>query len=292
MAYFGIAFAAFSMILTYLYLPESPRFLYGMKRYKEANQILQRMQRINQGRRTQSNFFKEEEQILNSSLEANAQLKEKQKRGSLAHMEDEKVETSIKDLWVDDVLRINLMVMMALWSFGSFAFFLIPYMLQNLVNSMPGTNIYTMSLATEIAEMLASVICIFITRIMDLKIAMFGALGLITVASVLIILFQSFIYKAFDGNINAVNYTEAGLVMLTNLGIVCQFDFAYLINPTLFPTIYLATAYGACNILGRFISIFAPIVARLPDPVPLIVLTILAFLCILLTAKLRKVKEG
>lgn len=205
---------------------------------------------------------------------------------------DEKVENSIKDLWVDMTLRTNLIVMMALWSFGSFAFFLIPFMLQNLVNAMPGTNIFTMSLATEIAEMLASVICIFITRLMDLKVAMFGALGLITAASILIILFQSFIYKAFHENLNAVNYTEAGLVMLTNLGIVCAFDFAYLINPTLFPTIYLATAYGACNIIGRFISIFAPIVARLPDPVPLVVLTILAFICILLTAKLKKVKDS
>ena len=51
--------------------------------------------------------------------------------------------------------------------------------------------------------------------------------------------------------------------MITNLGVVCVFDIAYLINPTLFPTIFLATAYGACNVFGRFITIFAPLAARL-----------------------------
>lgn len=61
LAYFGIGFCAFSLILTFLYLTESPRFLFGMKRYKETNQILRRMQKMNQGRRTQLQFFDEEE---------------------------------------------------------------------------------------------------------------------------------------------------------------------------------------------------------------------------------------
>ena len=64
--------------------------------------------------------------------------------------------------------------------------------------------------------------------------------------------------------------------MLTNLGVVIAFDVAYLINAQLFPTILLSTVYGVCNIMGRSISIFSPIVAKLPDPFPLVALAIFA----------------
>ena len=64
--------------------------------------------------------------------------------------------------------------------------------------------------------------------------------------------------------------------MLTNLGVVIAFDVAYLINAQLFPTILLSTVYGVCNIMGRSISIFSPIVAKLPHPIPLVALAIFA----------------
>ena len=70
----------------------------------------------------------------------------------------------LKNLWLDPVMRTNLMSMAIIWSFGSFAFFLVPYYL----SSIKGANIYALSLATEFAEFLASIICIFITRIVKL----------------------------------------------------------------------------------------------------------------------------
>jgi hypothetical protein len=53
----------------------------------------------------------------------------------------------------------------------------------------------------------------------------------------------------------------------------------------------LATAYGVCNILGRSISIFSPIVAKIQHPVPLVVLSVFAGLCALLSLGLVKRKE-
>ena len=64
--------------------------------------------------------------------------------------------------------------------------------------------------------------------------------------------------------------------MITNLGVVISFDLAYLINPELFPTILLATAYGVLNVFGRLITIISPIIAKLPHPVPLVFLIIYA----------------
>lgn len=69
--------------------------------------------------------------------------------------------------------------MAVVWSFGSFAFFLVPYYLQ----SIKGAGIYTLSYATEIAEFLASILCIFVTRLINLKKALQLCLLLVAGAS-------------------------------------------------------------------------------------------------------------
>ena len=74
--------------------------------------------------------------------------------------------------------------------------------------------------------------------------------------------------------------------MICNFGVVCAFDVAYLINVELFPTIVLATAYGVCNIVGRFVSIFAPLAARIPNPMPLVILIVFSGLCVIMIGKL------
>ena len=71
------------------------------------------------------------------------------------------------------------------------------------------------------------------------------------------------------------------LIFIINFGIVCAFDLAYLINPTLFPTILLATVYGCCNALGRFITIFAPVVGKWREPLPLVVLVAFSVVCLI-----------
>ena len=76
--------------------------------------------------------------------------------------------------------------MVTVWSFGSFAFFLIPFYLSRMQ-----ANIYHLSLATEGAEFFASVACLFIERLMPLKKALLLCLLLITIGSVGISLTES-----------------------------------------------------------------------------------------------------
>lgn len=88
---------------------------------------------------------------------------------------------------------------------------------------------------------------------------------------------MTFVVKPDDGNADVKqplsdNLVSAGLIMVTNLGVVISFDLAYLINPELFPTVLLATAYGVLNVFGRLITILAPIIAKLPHPLPLLFL--------------------
>lgn len=57
----------------------------------------------------------------------------------------------------------------------------------------------------------------------------------------------------------------------------------------LFPTIFLGTAYGACNIIGRLVAISSPLVARAEQPIPMLILTIYSGICAILALYLIKV---
>ena len=160
------------------------------------------------------------------------------------------------------------------WSFGSFSFFMVPYYLDSMK-----ANFFMLSLASEIAEFLGSVVCLFISAYMDLRRALFLFQSLVAVGCLAMI----FVVKPDDGQNDVKqplsdNLASAGLIMVTNLGVVISFDLAYLINPQLFPTILLATAYGVLNVFGRLITIISPIIAKLSHPFPLLFLIVYASL--------------
>jgi Flp pilus assembly protein protease CpaA len=108
---------------------------------------------------------------------------------------------------------------MVIWSFGSFAFFMIPYYLKNIKG-----DIYSLSIATEVAEFLASVICLFIQERMDLRRALAIFCALIALGSF------GIIFIADDMSAGDSSYWNVALILLTNLGIVAAFDIAYLVN--------------------------------------------------------------
>ena len=84
----------------------------------------------------------------------------------------------------------------------------------------------------------------------------------------------------------------ATLIMFNNFGVTSTFDIAYLLNTEMFPTIFLGTAYGFCNIIGRFISIMSPIIAKIVHPYPLIIMVIFAGLSAFLALFLRRIPKN
>jgi len=164
--------------------------------------------------------------------------------------------------------------MMFVWSFGSFAFFLVPF----YVAQVKIGNVYDMILSSECAEFLASAICIYISRVMRLQNALTLFSVMITFgATAMCILIST--TKGAEDKSATVDILTSAFILFTNLGVVCVFDIAYLINPQLFPTILLATCYGACNIVGRFVTIFSPLAARLGRTTPLILLITFSAAC-------------
>jgi len=157
---------------------------------------------------------------------------------------------TLKELFSTAVFRRNLLLMMVIWSFCSFSFFLIPYYL----DTIPG-NLFLMSSATAVAEILSSIICLCINHRYETRksIAFFAFVS--CCATIGIILLTSFL-RSTSQIPDALGY----LVQYT--GFVTTFDLVYVIVNELFPTIYLATAYGACNIVGRAVAVSSPLVAR------------------------------
>ena len=89
---------------------------------------------------------------------------------------------SLRDLWQDKDLRVNLSIMVIVWSFASFAFFMVPFYLKNVK-----VDIYHITLASESAEFVAGLVCAFIANIMPHRRSMILSCVLIVIGSISLI---------------------------------------------------------------------------------------------------------
>ena len=172
--------------------------------------------------------------------------------------------------------------MTVVWSFGSFAFFLVPFYLGSIKS-----NVYHMSLSVEFAEFMSSLVCLFITKIMPLKTALVLFSTLVCLGTTCLLIYTNSTLTdrtrdPKDGNLYPI------ILLLINFGVVASFDVAYLINAEYFPPAILSTAYGVCNVVGRLVSIFSPIIAKAPHPLPLVVLIAFSAVVIIVGSMLQK----
>ena len=204
-------------------------------------------------------------------LEAKVTAKEIEEASNVMNLKG-----SIRELFSIRVYRNNLIIMMIVWSFASFAFFLVP-----LYISQAKLNLFLISICLAVAEIISSFICLFITHNRDNKKSLIVFCGLTCIGSVGALIFQSIFKDSTTGV--AVAY------LILYVGIVTAFDLVYLIVNDLFPTIFLATSYGACNVIGRFVSILSPSMAYAPDPIPMLTLIVFSGICVILPMFLVKV---
>lgn len=87
---------------------------------------------------------------------------------------------------------------------------------------------------------------------------------------------------------NLSTATNALFVMLARVGISTTMGICYLANADLFPAVLAGTVYGICNVGARLIQTTAPLIAELPDPVPIIVFTSTTALAVTASTMLSK----
>eukprot|EP00350_Pseudokeronopsis_sp_OXSARD2_P013148 CAMPEP_0170567350 /NCGR_PEP_ID=MMETSP0211-20121228/80420_1 /TAXON_ID=311385 /ORGANISM="Pseudokeronopsis sp., Strain OXSARD2" /LENGTH=236 /DNA_ID=CAMNT_0010888775 /DNA_START=90 /DNA_END=797 /DNA_ORIENTATION=- len=171
---------------------------------------------------------------------------------------EKQLKGNFKELFQNKTYAKNLILMIIIWSSCAFGNHLLPYYLDTLTG-----NVFLYGLFSACAEVIAAIICMIVASRYPLKVCLFAYSLLSAVACSLLIFFSE-----MEGTVIAV------LVMFANFGLISAFDIAYIINLELFPTIFMTTAYGCCNIFGRCISILSPMVARLEHPLPMIILTV------------------
>ena len=59
----------------------------------------------------------------------------------------------------------------------------------------------------------------------------------------------------------------------------------------MFPAIFAGTAFGWCNIPAKIITVFAPLVAEVSPPTPMITFTVLALIAAVVASFIKTKKQ-
>jgi hypothetical protein len=154
-------------------------------------------------------------------------------------------------------------MMIIVWVAASFTF----YLLNFLVKYMPG-DIYFNSVISGL-----SCVAMLIEGFIQEKIGTKGGM----VLSFAITCLSTGILCFFVHGTNQI-MLYALILLLAKSGASLAFGFAYVIHIDLFPAHFVISSFGICNFFCRGLTIFAPIVAELPNPwLPMIFLNLAAF---------------
>jgi MFS family permease len=180
-------------------------------------------------------------------------------------------------LFSDKLLIHNLGMMIIVWFSSSFTF----YLLNFLVKYMPG-DIYFNSVVSGL-----SAVAMLIEGKLQDWLGIKGGMILSFFVTVLATVFLCF----FDAGTDQV-LLYALVLLLAKSGASLSFGFAYAIHIELFPSHFLISSYGICNFFCRGLTIFAPIVAEVPNPwVPLLFLNGSAIAGFVASGLLKKKSE-
>ena len=63
------------------------------------------------------------------------------------------------------------------------------------------------------------------------------------------------------------------LVLIAKFGISFGFNVLFISHSSMFPTLFVATAFGCAQFLARFFSALSPLLASIREPLPMIMFT-------------------
>ena len=169
----------------------------------------------------------------------------------------------------------NLIFMVCLWITSCFC-----YGMMNIYMKFVPGNIYLNFSVSGLSEIAAHVVVgVFYVKLTP-RWTFFIGYTIATVGGVCLI-FQ----KQYEDNGAIV----ALFVLLAKFGISMSMCACYVSTPFIFPVVLSGTAFGICNIFGRFFAIAAPLVAEFDIPLPMEIFTAFSFagciLCLFVSPK-------
>ena len=184
-------------------------------------------------------------------------------------------EGTISELFKEKAIMKNLIFMTFIWTITSFAFYLGKFQIKTVAG-----DIYINSLTSSVADIVSRPCGLLLYRCMPTQrvIVAFFIIALIGSSPVIFSEYASPEYK---------EYVVPGCLLILNFGITGNFGNLYIGHLDLFPNVFSGTTMGICNVVARFCTIFAPIVAEVKQPIPEITLTSLCIIAIILALFVR-----
>jgi len=155
-------------------------------------------------------------------------------------------------------IALNLVMMSTIWLATSFGFFLI----LSLINTFE--KVYLSALTSSFSEVCGYTISGLVYEKIGIKQSFLIAFAISAFGGILILTW------------GLQNQSSTGffiMFLLTKFGITCSFNLCFVANQFFFPTLFAATAIGACNFLARFASAFSYPISAMDEPTPMYLLT-------------------
>ena len=185
-------------------------------------------------------------------------------------------EGTLKELWEDKDLVVNLFLLSIIWSITSFTFYLGKFQLNFVAGS-----IFRNSIFSSLADTVARPMGLLMYRKLNIKTSL-GCLFAISTIGSFPVMFSENASEGYK------DYVVPICLFTMNLGSSATFGNLYMGHMDLFPIVFSTTTMGICNIMARTLTVFAPIVAQIDQPTPEIIYTTLSVIGLIVTLFIRK----
>jgi len=183
-----------------------------------------------------------------------------------------KEDSSLKELFKNRRLAINLLSTIVAWTVSSFNFYLITFYLKYFRG-----NIYENSLVFAASDFVGYIVSGFVMKKTTTRWALVIGTSLSGAGG----LMYMFLYRVVDLVPVMITFARVGNTM--------GFNVIYCANARLFPTKFVATSFGIANFIARVLTIGAPLVAEIKDPWPFSVFLVLTGAAIFASLFLKEV---
>ncbi|CAI2383724.1 unnamed protein product [Moneuplotes crassus] len=274
-------FSLLSLALCML-IPESPKYLYEKKRWKELREVISSIANFNNVKMDETYLIKEEEKgksdtqrLLTESPVESAQLNlEASQKQKIQSKEAQGNEFSVINELKNARTLINFICVASLFCIGSFTYQLLGFYLK-----YAGGDIYVNTLVACISETLGNFSVSFVQRAFGTKLA-----------------FLSFFIIVLIFPLPLLVTTDAAIVAISIFGcrffLVGIFTMCYFANSQYFPALFAPFAFSVCSMVAHILSCLGPEVAEIkPESIPVFVLLTLIMSGIIITLLLQKPTE-
>ena len=153
--------------------------------------------------------------------------------------------------------------MCVVWLITSFNY----YLIQFLVNTFD--QIYTTAVFSSVSEMVGIVAGGALFNELGVKKSLSLSFSIALIGSTMILGY---------GLAHEDSWIFPVLILIAKFGISSAFNILYVSHPSVFPTLFGATALGMCNFVTRIFTAISPIMAQIEQPLPIAAFIVLSMI--------------